>query len=102
MSQVLARRVRPFGFTGADYAELLGLYLGDGHMVRTGRADRLRLFLDARYPRIVTEVRELLERCFPGRSVGSISAHEGSMTVLSLYCTHLACAFSQHGPGKKH
>ena len=56
---------RPFGFTDDDYAELLGLYLGDGHIVRTSRADRLRIFLDTRYPGIVTDTRALLQRCFP-------------------------------------
>jgi Homeodomain-like domain-containing protein len=93
---------RPFAFTDADYAELLALYLGDGHIVRTGRSDRFRLFLDSRYQRVIVDARELLERCFPGRPVGTIYAHGGTMTVLSLYCTHLACVFPQHGPGKKH
>jgi hypothetical protein len=94
--------MRPFGFTDSDYAELLALYLGDGHIVRTGRADRLRLFLDSRYDRIVTDARELLERCFHGRRVGCFEAHGGTMTVLSVYCTHLRCIFPQHGEGKKH
>jgi hypothetical protein len=93
---------RPFSFTDADYSELLGLYLGDGHIVRTSRSDRLRLFLDSRYERIVAEAHELLRRCFPGRPVGSIYEHGGTMTVLSLYCTHLSCVFPQHGPGRKH
>lgn len=94
--------LRPFHFADADYAELFGLYLGDGHIVRTGRADRFRLFLDARYPTIVTDARELLERCFPDRRVGMFSAHGGTMKILSLYCTHLRCIFPQHGPGRKH
>ena len=42
------RPSRPMVFTEPDYAELLGLYLGDGHIVRAGRSDRLRLFLDTR------------------------------------------------------
>jgi hypothetical protein len=93
---------RRFGFTDADYMELLGLYLGDGYIALTGRSDRLRLFLDSRYGRIVDEAAALLERSFPGRPVGRISAHGGTMTVLSLYCTHLQCLFPQHGAGKKH
>ncbi len=36
-------------FGPAEYAELLGLYLGDGHVVRAGRTHRLRLSLDARH-----------------------------------------------------
>jgi hypothetical protein len=89
-------------FTEADYAELLGLYLGDGHIVRTGRSDRLRLFLDTRYGVIVKEARELLQRCFPEHRVGQFRTGKGTTTILSVYCTHLACLFPQHGPGRKH
>jgi hypothetical protein len=89
-------------FTDADYAELLGLYLGDGHIVRTGRSDRFRLFLDTRYSGIVSEARALLERCFPDASVGLGQSTKGTTTILSLYCTHLACLFPQHAPGRKH
>jgi hypothetical protein len=89
-------------FTDADYAELLGLYLGDGHIVRTGRSDRLRLFLDTRYTEIVADARQLLERCFPEHRVGRFQTGKGTTTILSVYCTHLACLFPQHGPGRKH
>jgi hypothetical protein len=89
-------------FTDADYAELLGLYLGDGHIVRTGRSDRFRLFLDARHVEIVSDARALLRRCFPGRGVGIGRSAKGTTTVVSLFCTHLACLFPQHGPGRKH
>jgi Homeodomain-like domain len=92
----------PIVFSDADYAELLGLYLGDGHIVRTGRSDRFRLFLDTRYAEIISDARALLRRCFPGRSVGLGRSAEGTMTIISLYCTHLACLFPQHGPGRKH
>lgn len=89
-------------FTDADYAELLGLYLGDGHIVRTGRSDRLRLFLDTRYSGIISDARALLERCFPEASVGLGHSAKGTTSILSLYCTHLACLFPQHAPGRKH
>jgi Homeodomain-like domain len=92
----------PIVFTGADYAELLGLYLGDGHIVRTGRSDRLRLFLDTRYSEIISDARALLRRCFPERSVGLGRSAAGTTTIISLYYTHLACLFPQHGPGMKH
>jgi hypothetical protein len=89
-------------FTDVDYAELLGLYLGDGHIVRTGRSDRLRLFLDTRYPQIISDASSLLGRCFPERGVGVNWSVEGTTTIISLYCTHLACLFPQHGAGRKH
>jgi Homeodomain-like domain len=93
---------RPIVFTGGDYPELLGLYLGDGHIVRTGRSDRLRLFLDTRYSGINADARELLRRCFPQHQVGMFRTGKGTTTILSLYGTHLACLFPQHGAGRKH
>jgi hypothetical protein len=85
-----------------DYSELLGLYLGDGYIARTGRSDRLRIYLDSRYSVIVSEARAALERCFPGRRVGCTPSKRRRMTILSLYCTHLRCVFPQHGAGRKH
>jgi hypothetical protein len=89
-------------FTEADYAELLGLYLGDGHIVRTGRSDRLRLFLDTSYGGIVSDARALLERCFPAQRIGWFRTRKGTTTILSVYSTHLACLFPQHGAGMKY
>jgi Homeodomain-like domain len=94
--------LKSIAFTEADYAELLGLYLGDGHIVRTSRSDRLRLFLDTRYAQIIAEARLLLERCFPEHRVGQFRTGKGTTTILSVYYTHLACLFPQHGPGRKH
>jgi hypothetical protein len=85
-----------------DYSELLGLYLGDGHVVLAGRAHRLRLFLDSKYTNIVDEAEALLERCFVDNSIGRQLVHGGTMTVLSVYSRHLPCLFPQHGPGPKH
>jgi Homeodomain-like domain-containing protein len=93
---------RRIEFAEADYAELLGLYLGDGHIVRAGRTMRLRIFLDSRYPLIVRDVRDLLARSFPENGVGLTRLDGGSTSVVSLYSCHLPCLFPQHGPGKKH
>jgi len=89
-------------FSDGDYAELLGLYLGDGHIVRTGRSDRLRLFLDTKYSGINQEIRGLLARCFPDHGIGMFRTGKGTTTILSVYSTHLACLFPQHGAGRKH
>jgi hypothetical protein len=91
---------RPVRFEPADYAELLGLYLGDGHISAMPRTERMRLFLDARYPMIVDEAEALLRRGLPGNSVNRLL--RGSMAVLTVYYGHLTCLFPQHGPGKKH
>lgn len=89
-------------FTDADYAELLGLYLGDGHISRFARTERLRLHLDARYPTVVDEAGALLRRSFPDNRVGRTLRHGGSMVILCVYHSHLGCLFPQAGPGKKH
>jgi hypothetical protein len=89
-------------FSAEDYAELLGLYLGDGHIARLARTERLRISLDARYPRIVAETAALLRRCFPTNPVGRVEADGGTCVVVNLYNCHLSCLFPQHGAGKKH
>lgn len=96
------RATTPVRFTPADYAELLGLYLGDGHIVALARTQRLRIFLDARYHTIVAETEALLARCFPSNRVGRSLFHDGAMVVTWVYHAHLSCLFPQHGPGKKH
>ena len=50
LSTLLAAHARPCRWPPADYAELLGLYLGDGHITDMPRTQRLRIFLDAKYP----------------------------------------------------
>jgi Homeodomain-like domain len=92
---------KPIAFSAADYAELLGLYLGDGYIVRTGRSDRLRIFLDTRYEQILADARMLLCRCFPNHRVGMFTTRKGTTSILSLYSTHLRCLFPQHGAGVK-
>lgn len=89
-------------FDAGDYAELLDLYLGDGHISPFARTERLRIHLDSRYPVIVDEAEELLGRCFPSNRVGRATRHSGSMVVLSVYHAHLSCLLPQAGAGKKH
>jgi Homeodomain-like domain len=96
------RSGRRMSFTPGDYAELLGLYLGDGHISRMPRTWHLRIFLDSKYPQIIDDAENLLERCLGSNRVGRLYAHDGRMTILSVYSQHLRCLFPQHGPGKKH
>lgn len=88
--------------TPEDYAELLGLYLGDGHISAGARAERLRLMLDAKYPVIVDDAEALLARVVPDNSVGRHYRYDGRMAVLDAYHRHWSCLFPQHGLGKKH
>jgi hypothetical protein len=96
------RRSRRIEIAPADYAELLGLYLGDGHIARLPRTQRLRICLDSRYRAVVEESAELLARCFPDNPVRRVLFHGGREVVLDVYSSHLVCLFPQAGPGKKH
>jgi len=96
------RPARPCRFTPADYAELLGLYLGDGRISQFARTQRLRLSLDARYPGVIADAEALLRRCFPHNRVMRVLADRDHTIVLAVYSQHLACLFPQHGTGKKH
>jgi hypothetical protein len=93
---------RPVWFDADDYAELLGLYLGDGHITHLARTSRLRIFLDARYELVVDDCEALLRRCFPDNSVARVIRHQGRMVVVYVHHAHLVCLFPQHGVGKKH
>ena len=66
-----AKRMR---FTSDDYTELLALYLGDGCISEGARTRRLRLHLDAKYPVMNREIKNLLRRCFPENPVGEPTA----------------------------
>ena len=96
------RATKPVRFTAPDYAELLGFYLGDGHISPLARTQRLRIHLDARHPTVVDEAETLLRRSFPANRVGRARRHHGSMVILTVYHAHLGCLFPQVGPGKKH
>jgi len=96
------RASRPIIATDEDYAELLGVYLGDGHITAMPRTHRLRVSLDAKYPNIVTGVEQLLARCLPTSNIARVTADGGSTVVVQTWHCHLPCLLPQHGPGKKH
>lgn len=96
------RATREVRFTPGEYAELLGLYLGDGCIVRAGRTQRLRLSLDAKYPTTVAEARALVAGVLPQNRVAIVHADGGATAIVSTYSSHLSCLFPQHGAGKKH
>jgi hypothetical protein len=96
------RTSRPIVISQYDYAELLGVYLGDGHIARLARTQRLRICLNSRYEHLVQEVEGLLQRCFPANPTRRVLLHDGAEVVLDVYSSHLLCLFPQAGPGKKH
>jgi hypothetical protein len=94
----------------AEYLYLLGLYLGDGCISAHRRGVyRLRLFLDARYPEILSAAEAALRRVFPANRINRLARSGGfansaprSSVELSVYSKALPCLFPQHGEGRKH
>jgi len=83
------------------YVYLLGLYLGDGCIATHPRGVyRLRLILDAAYPKILDEAEQAMRTARPSSRVGRV-ARPGCFEVSS-YWKGWPCLFPQHGPGKKH
>jgi Homeodomain-like domain-containing protein len=84
------------------YTYLLGLYLGDGCIVRAGRVYRLRVVLDRRYPGIVAECRRAMEIVMPSSRVGVQRKGNVQADYVGSYSKAWPCLFPQHGPGRKH
>ena len=81
------------------YAQLLGLYLGDGCLGKGARTWSLRITCDDGWPGVANEVAHVLGQV-TGNCV-SRAAKPGCHDVQA-YSQHWACLFPQHGPGKKH
>lgn len=84
------------------YSYLLGLYLGDGHIIqnRAMRAPSLSVSCADAHPGLMDECEQAIRAVFPGNSVCRVrrkGCHE-----VKLSSRHLWCLFPQHGPGKKH
>ncbi len=89
--------------TDFTYAYLLGLYLGDGYIVRHRRdVYRLRVFLDRAYPGIVAECVAAITITMPASKVSVIQSPTERLDVPHSYSRHWPCMFPQHGPGMKH
>ncbi|MFD0785478.1 transcriptional regulator [Micromonospora azadirachtae] len=81
------------------YAYLLGLYLGDGHLVTTARVPVLRVSCGNNWPGLI-EACDVAMRAVLASRVQRVP-HQGCVSVQS-YGNHWPCLLPQHGPGKKH
>ncbi|MFZ3469570.1 helix-turn-helix domain-containing protein [Streptomyces sp. 4.24] len=82
------------------YAYLLGLYLGDGHIISKRKQHHLSVFCDAAWTGLIDAAEEAMRLVMPLPSV-SRRHRQGCVEVKS-YTHHWTCLFPQHGPGKKH
>jgi hypothetical protein len=89
---------------GADYAYLLGLYLGDGCISIAGdpakRVWKLRVVCCDSWPGLIQECARAMRAVRPDNKVMTVRK-PGCTEVVS--CSkHWPCLFPQHGPGRKH
>ncbi|MGW0700599.1 helix-turn-helix domain-containing protein [Streptomyces sp. NPDC002867] len=84
------------------YAYLLGLYLGDGHIIqnRAMRSPSLSISCDESWLGVMEACERAMRSVFPHNSVCRVR-RQGCREV-KMYSKHLWCLFPQHGPGKKH
>ncbi|WP_069887193.1 helix-turn-helix domain-containing protein [Streptomyces luteocolor] len=86
----------------AAYSYLLGLYLGDGHIVQYSRhrVPSLMITCGDTWPGLKDDCEQAMRTVFPDNSVCRV-AKVGCQNI-KVYSNHLRCMFPQHGPGKKH
>lgn len=83
------------------YAYLLGLYLGDGHIVR-GRRNVyvLAIACSDDWPGLMEAAGGALSAVMPTSRVCRV--RQRGCTMVKSYSKHWPCLFPQHGPGRKH
>ncbi|GGW68110.1 hypothetical protein GCM10010503_51750 [Streptomyces lucensis JCM 4490] len=84
------------------YSYLLGLYLGDGHIIqnRAMRCPSLSVACDEAWPGLMEACASAMRSVFPDNSVCRV--RRKGCREIKLYSKHIWCLFPQHGPGKKH
>jgi hypothetical protein len=84
----------------AAYAYLLGLYLGDGHIISKPRQHYLSIACTASWVGLIDAAEDAMRKVLPWPSVSRLQ-RTGCVDVKS-YTKHWTCMFPQHGRGKKH
>lgn len=93
---------RPHLLPRTVYSYLLGMYLGDGYIVRLPRTYRMIVTLDAVYPGIIEECQAAMSALAPENAV-VVERHPVHRVVnVRSYSNRWPCLFPQHGAGPKH
>jgi len=85
----------------SEYAYLLGLYLGDGHITRARRnVFVLSLFCSDDWPGLLAAAGCTMSAVMPASGVFCVQ--RPGCTEVKSTSKHWPCLFPQHGPGRKH
>jgi hypothetical protein len=84
------------------YSYLLGLYLGDGHIIQYSehRVPSLMITCGDAWPGLMDACERAMQSVFPDNS--TCRARKTGAHNVKVYSKHLWCMFPQHGPGRKH
>jgi hypothetical protein len=86
-----------------EYVYLLGMYLGDGHIVECPKhVYRLTVAMDALYPEIIDECQRAIAAIVPGAFPRAQPQPKSRCVFVVKYSKRWPCLFPQHGPGRKH
>jgi hypothetical protein len=85
-----------------SYAYLLGLYLGDGCVVRHARTTRLVIMLGGAYPEIVAAAAAAMQCAAGDRRVSILTVKDSRAIAVQSYSKHWPDVFPQAGEGRKH
>jgi hypothetical protein len=99
-ARTTAPRCEGRDFDHKAYSYLLGLYLGDGHIISKVKQHTLSIYLDDGYPGLIDAAEAAMRNVMPGPCVGR--RQKTGCTKVKSYTMHWTCMFPQHGPGKKH
>jgi|SRR5664279_619122 len=99
--QARCPRCENVSLEGAAYAELLGWYLGDGHISRARRdVYALHIYNDLKYVDLNAHIQDLMRRVKPDSRPHTREMPGCLNTTVSW--KHWPCLLPQHGPGRKH
>ncbi|WP_443057899.1 helix-turn-helix domain-containing protein [Streptomyces sp. KLMMK] len=82
------------------YSYLLGLYLGDGHIIAKPKQNHLSIYCGDVWPGLIDAAEEAMRKVMALPSTGR--RQKKGCTEVKSYSAHWPCMFPQHGPGKKH
>ena len=72
------------------WAYIIGVALGDGNLSKpNGRAVRLRITCDARYPQVANEIAEALKKVLPTNAVSIVRGPKDTYFNISVYSNKL-------------
>ncbi|HEV2347180.1 MAG TPA: hypothetical protein VGS97_23995 [Actinocrinis sp.] len=82
------------------YSYLLGLYLGDGHIVHKHKQHTLSISCADAWPGLIDAAEAAMRDVMPGVTTSRVQ--RTGCTDVKSYSEHWICMFPQHGPGRKH